>query len=338
LYSGQAPDSEKPEGDYPIMVTQPGGKKVPVVQAYAYTKYLGYLHLEFNDEGSLEEIDGTPILLDAKVQRDPDVLELLEKYRPGVVGLEKEIVGVTKVLLDGNCRRNECNMANLIADAFVDWRALNYHSSEFWTDASIALIQGGGVRSSISYKSNNGNISKEDASTVMPFQNKIEIVEVTGSDLLAALEHSVHRYEDGEPRGEFMQFSGVQVVYDINRPSGNRVVDAKVLCALCANPKYEDINLTKKYRIVMYSFLANGGDKYSMFLGKSVLKTEDYDLDVFANFLKKKSPIYSAVERRITIKDITASSKEPGPTCSIICRRCRSCKAGMRNYFTSEIP
>jgi 5'-nucleotidase len=281
-------------------VTQPGGKKVPVVQAYAYTKYLGYLHLEFNDEGGLEEIDGTPILLDAKVQRDPDVLELLEKYRPGILELENEIVGVTKVLLDGNCRRNECNMANLIADAFVDWRALNYHSSEFWTDASIALIQSGDVRTSISHKSNNGNISKEDASTVLPFQNKMEVIEITGQELMDALEHSVHRYEDGELRGEFMQFSGVQVVYDINRPSGNRVVDAKVLCAQCAVPKYENIDLTKKYKIVMQDFLAKGGDGYEMFAGKSIKRYEAYDVDVFAKYLKKISPIHPAVERRIT--------------------------------------
>ena len=58
LYSGKAPDFETPEGEYPITVTQSNGKKVPVVQCYAFTKYLGYLHLEFDDGGNLIEIDG----------------------------------------------------------------------------------------------------------------------------------------------------------------------------------------------------------------------------------------------------------------------------------------
>lgn len=43
LYSGINPSIEKIEGPYPIVVTQNSGKKVPVVQAYAFTKYMGML-------------------------------------------------------------------------------------------------------------------------------------------------------------------------------------------------------------------------------------------------------------------------------------------------------
>ena len=45
LYNGKQPDAEPIEGPYPTIVTQKSGKKVPVVQAFAYTKYLGYLKL-----------------------------------------------------------------------------------------------------------------------------------------------------------------------------------------------------------------------------------------------------------------------------------------------------
>ena len=320
------------------MVTQTSGKKVPVVQAYAYTKYLGYLHLEFSADGDLIEITGSPILLDSKIPRDVDVLALLDVYRPKILELENEIVGSTKVMLDGICRRHECNMGNLIADAFVDWHAMNHHSSEFWTDASISLVQSGSIRASISQKANGGNISKEDASTVMPFGNKMEIVEVTGKELMDALEHSVHRFEDLEPRGEFMQYSGVQVVYDINRPSGSRVIDAKVLCAQCSVPELENIEMTKKYKIVMQDFLAGGGDGYNMFAGKSILKTEDYDLDVFAQYLKKKSPIYTAVEWRITLHDILdPSDLIVGSTRVTLDNNCRQGECNLGNFITDAM-
>lgn len=42
-------DDTNPEavrGPYPTVVEQPSGKRVPVVQAYAYTKYLGKLHAQ----------------------------------------------------------------------------------------------------------------------------------------------------------------------------------------------------------------------------------------------------------------------------------------------------
>lgn len=45
LYSGQQPDAEVSEGPYPTIVTQSSGKTVPVVQAYAFTKYIGVLRL-----------------------------------------------------------------------------------------------------------------------------------------------------------------------------------------------------------------------------------------------------------------------------------------------------
>lgn len=45
LYTGDYPDTESAIGPYPTIVTKENGVKVPVVQAYAYTKYLGHLKL-----------------------------------------------------------------------------------------------------------------------------------------------------------------------------------------------------------------------------------------------------------------------------------------------------
>lgn len=55
--------------NYPSVVTQPGGKKVPVVQAYAYGKYLGRLDVIFDDKGDAVEWNGNPILLDTTVKQ-----------------------------------------------------------------------------------------------------------------------------------------------------------------------------------------------------------------------------------------------------------------------------
>lgn len=45
LYNGEQPDIEQIQGPYPTVIEQKSGKKVPVIQAYAYTKYLGELKL-----------------------------------------------------------------------------------------------------------------------------------------------------------------------------------------------------------------------------------------------------------------------------------------------------
>lgn len=46
LYSGNKTHIEQVVGPYPTVITQDSGKRVPVVQAYAYTKYMGELKLK----------------------------------------------------------------------------------------------------------------------------------------------------------------------------------------------------------------------------------------------------------------------------------------------------
>lgn len=65
--AGTPPSTEQPAGPYPFMVDSDDGRKVPVVQAYAYGKYLGYLNVTFDEKGNVVEAVGNPILLDSSV-------------------------------------------------------------------------------------------------------------------------------------------------------------------------------------------------------------------------------------------------------------------------------
>lgn len=64
-FTGTPPSIDVPVGAYPTTVVQNSGKKVPVVQAYAYTKYLGYIELNIDDEGNVISYKGSPILLNS---------------------------------------------------------------------------------------------------------------------------------------------------------------------------------------------------------------------------------------------------------------------------------
>lgn len=260
------------------------------------------------------KFDGTPLLLNAAIPRDPEFLQLLEIYRPGILALEQEIVGHTKVFLDGDCRQKECNLGNFIADSLVDYNAIHYTENEFWTDAAIGFFQSGGIRTSIELNLD-GSITMADVHTLLPFENNIVLIEVTGQQLWDALEHSVFRAgQDGGPAGEFMQYSGIEVTYDYSKPSGQRVVSALALCAQCLVPVLEPIDLTKEYKILTVSFISTGGDGYEMLAGNLVKDLGVSEIEVFIEFLKKRSPIYPSVEWRITILN---DNPEPSTTPSL---------------------
>jgi uncharacterized protein (TIGR00369 family) len=52
---------------------------VPIVQAYAYGKYLGALTVTFDDEGTLTEATGQPILIDAAVAENPEIAARIDE-------------------------------------------------------------------------------------------------------------------------------------------------------------------------------------------------------------------------------------------------------------------
>lgn len=62
------PSIERPVAPYPTVVTS-GEKKTLVVQAYAFSKYLGVLDVTFDERGEITEYSGEPIFLSEHVSQ-----------------------------------------------------------------------------------------------------------------------------------------------------------------------------------------------------------------------------------------------------------------------------
>ncbi|KAH8316327.1 hypothetical protein KR067_005184, partial [Drosophila pandora] len=305
---------EAVRGPYPTVVVQSSGKKVPVVQAYAFTKYMGKLKVKFDSKGNLKDFSGAPILLGPKMPQEQDMLDLLGKYRPKVEELERTIYGKTNVLLEGGgiCRNRECNLGNLISDAMVFTRVME-NEDNHWTDAPIGLIQGGGIRASIE-KEADRNINGATLMTVLPFENDVMMTRIKGKKLLAALEHSATtRLRDSN--GGFLQMSGLKVVYDYNNPEGKRVVSALARCSNCSVPVYEPIKEDATYQVIVLEYVLEGGDGYD-------LNDDDNphnerlllnDINCAINYIKLQQFVYSKMEERITIVESDRASMRGSP-------------------------
>lgn len=301
LWNGSPPDSEIPEDVYPKVITQPSGKQVPVVQAYAYTKYLGVLNVTFDDNGELTSFKGQPIFLDTDVPQEQDVLTLLETFRPEIDNLDKQVVGTSRVLLDATsnrCRSVECNLGNMIADSFVYYMASLY-SGEGWTDTPIGIVNGGSVRTTIDPSIRGGNITRGELMGSLPFDNQVISLTLTGEQLIKTLEIGVR--SNGETsRGEFLQFSGLQVVYNLSQPAYSRVASTKARCGECNVPIYKPIEANQTYKLVTISFLSGGGDEHIFLAAAPDKKVQDLgDVDTVSWYLSKQSPIYPEEQGRI---------------------------------------
>nr|KAG5691605.1 hypothetical protein BaRGS_023733 [Batillaria attramentaria] len=315
LYNGTAPADEQPVAAYPTVVRHSDGSHVLVVQDYAFGKYLGFLQVEFDEQGQVAAWSGNPILLDNTTAQDPDIAADVDLWRTGVDAFVRENVGRTAVLLDGgkpSCRLAECNMGNLITDAALR-QNLRHSDGLEWNHVALALINSGSIRSSLP----KGDISVADVLAVQPFQNIIDIVELNGSSILLVLEHSASRWDPDKKYGGFLQTSGILITYDMSKPIGQRVQKVKVRCADCEIPRFDDLELSKVYKVVMSNFIVNGGDGYDV-IQENALRVHiigDLDSDVLTEYIRSFSPIIHGLEGRIRFVNSSQPSAQAPNKC-----------------------
>lgn len=268
----------------PTVINEEGPATL-IVQTGEKGQFLGKLDVIFNTEGELVEWNGGLISVDEKVnneyviQPNEEALRMLEEdFKPGIEALMTEYIGETSVTLDGernDVRKKETNLGNLIADGMLD------AAKQAGSGATIALQNGGGIRASIAQ----GKISIGQVLTVLPFNNDLVTIDVTGQELLRALENGVSAVEKVD--GRFPHVAGMRFDYDSTKEPGERVVRVQIL----EDGKYVALDLEKTYTLATNAFTAQGGDFYDSFKeayddGRvTLLYLPDYD--VFKNYIEK---------------------------------------------------
>ncbi|KFB44534.1 hypothetical protein ZHAS_00012419 [Anopheles sinensis] len=293
LFSGDAEEFPlEVEGDYPTSVFQPDGRRVLVVQAGSYGRLVGNLTLFFDEEGEVQRWEGNPVFLSTDFAEDPAVLTALEPFREDVETLGNRTVAVLETNLSrGDCVTGECAIGSLITDSMV--RAF------FPVYNGIALQNRGGIRADLQA----GTVTFKQLFEVLPFENQLFSMLLRGDYLMSVLEQSVRgaRVVNGTVEAfNLLQVSGLRATYRITNPPGRRLVSLEVLCQQCTGEVYEPINPFREYRVVVASFLAEGGDGYETFLREGrELEEGPVDLDALDQHFGRLSPVSGAEGGRI---------------------------------------
>lgn len=283
-------DMEGAEGPYPTMVAGPDGTGVAVATAYAYSKYLGHLVLTFDDSGTLTKAEGQPVLLDASIVPDEAIAARVAELAQPIDALRAKVVAQSVASIDGErerCRARECEMGNLVAEASLA-RVRDQ-------GIQIAIQNGGGLRASIDA----GPVTMGEVYTVLPFQNTLATFQLTGADVVAALENGASQYEKGA--GRFAQVAGLKYAVDPAAEPGRRVSDVQVQ----KDGQWVPIDPGATYGVVSNDFTRQGGDGYAVFAEKAV-NAYDFGPDlaeVVVGYMAKHGTGYKPVlDGRITVK------------------------------------
>ena len=282
-------------GGYPTVLESASGEPVLVVQADTKTIYLGRLDVEFDGAGVLTDWDGDAILLSRYITPDPELSDIIAALAAPIAELTSQPVGETSMALTGTsprlCRIEECLLGNVITDAMLED-----------TGVDIVLQNGGGIRADI----DEGAVSLGEVLNVLPFGNLISTFELTGADVLAALENGVSRVQvdgDNNPMvdgasGRFPQVAGLRYTFDATQEPGSRIVSAEVM----QDGAFVALDMEAVYSIASNDYMRSGGDGYSV-LETNAMNAYDAGrpLDqVVADYIAANSPLSAALEGRIT--------------------------------------
>ena len=268
-----------------------------IVQAWEHGKALGVLDLTIRDgrvvgyDGRLEAIKPQP------GSEDPKILAIVERQRQRVDRILNDRIGEAMIDLDGeNVRKRETNLGNFIADIMRQV-----------SKADAALINGGTIRTNIS----RGEVRIKDVYSVLPFDNYIVAITLTGKAIAEALEHGVSGIEEGE--GRFPQVAGLTFAYAPSAPKGSRI--GEILIA------GKPLDPGREYSVATNDFLAVGGDGYRSFAeavkssktfsvvggalqGEKVVYSDSgrWLRDVVVEYIREKETIAPGSEGRIVEK------------------------------------
>lgn len=117
LHTGTpVPGPDTPGDVYPIVYEQGNGHKVLIVQASAYTKYLGDLVVYFDESGEAQSWEGNTIFLENSIVPDPEIIAAMAPWKAVVDEVaHREIGEVKTTLYQRDCAFGECNIGSFVS-------------------------------------------------------------------------------------------------------------------------------------------------------------------------------------------------------------------------------
>ncbi|MFE3073745.1 bifunctional metallophosphatase/5'-nucleotidase [Streptomyces sp. NPDC059247] len=286
---------------YVCTVPDPAGKPRLVTSASSFGKL--YTDTTLTYDRATKDIVRTAVasanhVVSRDVPKATDLTRLITDWQALAAPVANRPQGYIAADINGRgSTAYEKPLGDLIADAQLEGLAPADKGG-----AQIALMNPGGIRADLVHKASgaegDGVVTYGESFTVQPFTNMMNVVDLTGANLLTALKQQVSGSNLNSVK--ILQISkGLTYTLDMTKTGADRVVDGTVRL------NGEAIDPSKTYRVAMNEFLAGGGDGFGALATGTNKLVGASDLDVFNAYLATKSsaanPLPVPAADRITV-------------------------------------
>lgn len=228
------------------------GDSVLVTQTGKSGLYLGEIDIDLDNLASTYKLIPVDKRLDSRI--DPRMAAILEPYRHSVDSIRAIKIGRAGEEMDP-----DGSLMNFVSDFVYD------QGKKLNKNVELGIVNKGGIRCPMP----KGNITQGLIMQMLPFDNKVTVIELSGADLLKGLDVMASRGGDGVS-------GNVTATYDKN--TGKCI-------SVTVNGK--PVDPEKKYTIATIDYLSNGGDYMSSFRnGKMLNQSERVLYDDLIDYIK----------------------------------------------------
>ncbi len=212
--------------------------------------------------------------------KQKDVASLVSASVNAVAPLVNEVIGIAaSAITREETAAGESALGNLIADA-------QRHAM----GTEVAFMNPGGIRADMEA----GEVTWGELFTIQPFNNDLVKMDLTGTQILALLEQQWLN----QSRPRVLKTSGIEYTWDAGQPDGSKVIPDSVL----VNGIALDENTV--YSLTVNSFIAGGGDNFSVLTEGDNRVVGPVDLDALISFIQNlEQPFSATTEGRIQVLD-----------------------------------
>lgn len=265
---------------YSCLINNAAGKPVRVTSAGQYARMLSDIDLMIDTRSKdVLSISANTVSVgnsSSAVVQDPALLEIVNHYASLSAVPAARVVGlITSTITRSNNNAGESALGDVIADA-----QLAATSSAGTGAAVVALMNPGGIRADLPYAApgkQDGNVTYGEAFTVQPFGNSLVTMTLSGAQIYALLEQ---QWGVAQPFPRVLQVSN-GFTYSQNFPlplNANLTASegAQFVASVRGNSyviagsvKINDVPVdpAASYRVTVNSFLADGGDTFTVLIG-----------------------------------------------------------------------
>jgi len=271
----------------PMVVRHNDGSTATVVQTGCYGRAVGFLQLTFDKNGVVQSQKYKLTDITSKTAQDPEIKAYIDKVSEPFSKLTKEVISTATAYYEKKNSLCDTSMGDIVCDAVVD-TGKDY-------GVTMAFQNRGGIRGVLQ----KGPISVAQIEQILPFENYVVYATVSGAIVRRVVEHSVG---DGLG-GHFADVSGLKIIWDQSKPSGQRVV---LILADDGKGNYKALDDNATYKMAMNHYNFEGGEKYDFKGATNIVKTQIRMADAMTAYLKKHPTITPLKPNRIVcVKDGT---------------------------------